>query len=169
MLKKNVLIIALVVLIVAVASLFYIQLNDQSTSILDQMLSLFRLSSNSNNNQDFVLNSEAFKIGQLGRPIANGTEDLSLTELFTKIEKSVVQVSSSTSSTSYLNSLTSNSRLGSGFVYDDNRHIITNSHVVADSKNLIKIYRHCSIICTRRPKRYTPSVTIGRFCKHGYR
>ena len=136
MLKKNVLIIALVVLIVAVASLFYIQLNDQSTSILDQMLSLFRLSSNSNNNQDFVLNSEAFKIGQLGRPIANGTEDLSLTELFTKIEKSVVQVSSSTSSTSYLNSLTSNSRLGSGFVYDDNRHIITNSHVVADSKNV---------------------------------
>ena len=80
------------------------------------------------------MNSKAFKIGQLGRPIANGTGDLSLTELFTKVEKSVVQITSSRSS--YLNRITYNSRLGSGFVYDSNGHIITNYHVVADSKNI---------------------------------
>jgi S1-C subfamily serine protease len=134
---KSVVIIAAVVVIVAVASLFYIQLNDQSLSIFDKLLSLFESSSNFNDNQDFALNSEAFKVGQLGRPISYGTGDLSLTELFTRVEKSVVQITSTSSSrSSYLNPFASNSRLGSGFVYDSNRHIITNSHVVADSKNI---------------------------------
>jgi S1-C subfamily serine protease len=134
---KSVVIIAAVVVIVAVASLFYIQLNDQSLSIFDKLLSLFESSSNFNDNQDFALNSEAFKVGQLGRPISYGTRDLSLTELFTRVEKSVVQITSTSSSrSSYLNPFASNSRLGSGFVYDSNRHIITNSHVVADSKNI---------------------------------
>ncbi|MFL6441893.1 MAG: hypothetical protein ACJ702_08035, partial [Nitrososphaeraceae archaeon] len=33
-------------------------------------------------------------IGQLGRSISNGTRDLSLTQLFTGVEKSVVQITS---------------------------------------------------------------------------
>jgi S1-C subfamily serine protease len=122
---------------VAVASLFYIQFNDQSLSIFDKLLSLFESSTYFNDNQDFALNSEAFKIGQLGRSISNGTRDLSLTQLFTGVEKSVVQITSTSSSkSSYLNRFASNYRLGSGFVYDSNSHIITNSHVVADSKNI---------------------------------
>ncbi|MFL6327320.1 MAG: hypothetical protein ACJ71I_07575 [Nitrososphaeraceae archaeon] len=84
---KSVVIIAAVVVIVAVASLFYIQLNDQSLSIFDKLLPLFESSSNFNDNQDFALNSEAFKVGQLGRPIGNGPTDLSLTELFAKSRK----------------------------------------------------------------------------------
>ena len=135
MLIKSVVTIALVVVIEAVASLFYIQFNDQSLSIFDKLLPLFESSSNFNDNQDFALNSEGFKVGQLGRPISYGTRDLSLTELFTRVEKSVVQITS-TSSSSYSSPFASNSRLGSGFVYDSNRHIITNSHVVADSKNI---------------------------------
>jgi hypothetical protein len=83
MLIKSVVTIALVVVIVAVASLFYIQFNDQSLSIFDKSLSLFESSTYFNDNQDFALNSEAFKIGQLGRSISNGTRDLSLTQLFT--------------------------------------------------------------------------------------
>ncbi|MFL6361926.1 MAG: hypothetical protein ACJ709_00605, partial [Nitrososphaeraceae archaeon] len=171
MLIKSVVTIALVVVIEAVASLFYIQFNDQSLSIFDMLLSLFESSSYFNDNQDFGLNSEAFKIGQLGRPISNGTRDLSLTQLFTGVEKSVVQITSTSSSkSSYLNRFASNYRLGSGFVYDSNSHIITNSHVVADSKNIEvtcqingfrSIYRHCSTICTRPPEKYTPSVAIG--------
>jgi S1-C subfamily serine protease len=137
MLIKSVVTIALVVVIVAVASLFYIQFNDQSLSIFDKLLSLFESSTYFNDNQDFALNSEAFKIGQLGRSISNGTKDLSLTQLFTRVEKSVVQITSTSSSkSSYLNRFASNYRLGSGFVYDSNSHIITNSHVVADSKNI---------------------------------
>jgi S1-C subfamily serine protease len=122
---------------VAVASLFYIQFNDQSLSIFDKLLSLFESSTYFNDNQDFALNSEAFKIGQLGRSISNGIRDLSLTQLFTGAEKSGVQITSTSSSkSSYLNRFASNYRLGSGFVYDSNSHIITNSHVVADSKNI---------------------------------
>ncbi|MFL6462203.1 MAG: S1C family serine protease [Nitrososphaeraceae archaeon] len=137
MLIKSVVTIVLVVVIVAVASLFYIQFNDQSLSIFDKLLSLFESSSYFNDNQDFGLNSEAFKIGQLGRLISNGTRDLSLTQLFTGVEKSVVQITSTSSGkSSSLNRFASNYRLGSGFVYDSNSHIITNSHVVADSKNI---------------------------------
>jgi S1-C subfamily serine protease len=137
MLKESVFIIGLVIGIVALASLFYIQINEQNPSIFNRMLSLFfGSSSNFNNNQDLSSNSEAFKVGQLGRPIGNGPTDLSLTELFAKVEKSVVQITSSNSRSSYLDRFTSNSKVGSGFVYDNNGHIITNYHVVTDSRNI---------------------------------
>jgi S1-C subfamily serine protease len=58
------------------------------------------------------------------------TQDpLSLPDLFTKVEKSVVQV------TEVDNSNELGSRLGSGFVYDNNGHVITNYHVVAPASN----------------------------------
>jgi S1-C subfamily serine protease len=137
MLKESVFIIGLVIGIVALASLFYIQINEQNPSIFNRMLSLFfGSSSNFNNNQDLSSNSEAFKVGQLGRPIGNGPTDLSLTELFAKVEKSVVQITSSNSRSSYLDRFTSNSKVGSGFVYDNNGHIITNYHIVTDSRNI---------------------------------
>ena len=56
----------------------------------------------------------------------------SLPDLFAKVEKSVVQITEPGS----LQSVEPNpSRLGSGFVYDNLGHIITNFHVVDGSKN----------------------------------
>jgi S1-C subfamily serine protease len=54
-----------------------------------------------------------------------------LSDLFKKVEKSVVQISSEDEATTILGS-----RLGSGFVYDTNGHIITNNHVTSGAKDL---------------------------------
>jgi S1-C subfamily serine protease len=54
---------------------------------------------------------------------------LSLPDLFTKVQKSVVQV------TERDNSNVLGSRLGSGFVYDKDGHVITNYHVVTPGTN----------------------------------
>src|ERR671913_211481 len=62
--------------------------------------------------------------------IINKTQTLS--ELFKKVEKSVVQISSEDETTTTL----LGSRLGSGFVYDTNGHIITNNHVTSGAKDL---------------------------------
>ena len=74
MFKDNFLVIALLVIIVTIISLVYILPNP----IFEQMLSIFGGNSNFNYNQDFVLSSEAYRIGQVGRPMANGSRDLSL-------------------------------------------------------------------------------------------
>ena len=55
-----------------------------------------------------------------------------LSDLFKKVEKSVVQISSEDETTTTL----LGSRLGSGFVYDTNGHIITNNHVTSVAKDL---------------------------------
>ena len=57
-------------------------------------------------------------------------DPLSMPDLFTKVEKSVVQVTEVDNSNEQLGS-----RLGSGFVYDNNGHVITNYHVVAPASN----------------------------------
>lgn len=54
------------------------------------------------------------------------SSELSLPELFSKVEKSVVQVASKDDI-----GISSSSRLGSGFVFDKNGHIVTNYHVIA--------------------------------------
>jgi len=54
------------------------------------------------------------------------SSELSLPELFSKVEKSVVQVAKEADT-----DVSSGSRLGSGFVYDRDRHIVTNYHVIA--------------------------------------
>lgn len=53
-------------------------------------------------------------------------EDLSLPELFKMVENSVVQITARSEQLRFLE----DERLGSGFVYDTNGHIITNNHVV---------------------------------------
>jgi S1-C subfamily serine protease len=70
------------------------------------------------------LGNDAFQIGQVGIVKASDTE-LPLPDLFQKVEKSVVQITDSSEIDVF------ESRLGSGFVYDDNGHIITNHHVVS--------------------------------------
>ena len=61
--------------------------------------------------------------------ITNKTQTLS--ELFKNVEKSVVQISSEDEATEMLGS-----RLGSGFVYDTNGHVVTNNHVTSGGKDL---------------------------------
>ena len=54
---------------------------------------------------------------------------LPLPDLFTKVQKSVVQVTERDNSNEF------GSRLGSGFVYDKDGHVITNYHVVTPGTN----------------------------------
>jgi len=70
------------------------------------------------------LDHAAFQVGQLSTVKASDTE-LTLPSLFQKVEKSIVQITDSDEIDVF------ESRLGSGFVYDDNGHIITNNHVVS--------------------------------------
>jgi S1-C subfamily serine protease len=66
-------------------------------------------------------------------PVDNSTntDSMPLPDLFTKVEKSVVQVTEQDNS----NELGLGSRLGSGFVYDKDGHVITNYHVVTPGDN----------------------------------
>ena len=79
-----------------------------------------------------VLSNNAFQIGQVGVVKASDTE-LPLPDLFQKIEESVVQITDSSETDVF------ESRLGSGFVYDDNGHIITNYHVVSGGGNKLDV------------------------------
>jgi len=70
------------------------------------------------------LDNSAFQVGQVSTIKASDTE-LTLPSLFQKVEKSIVQITDSDKTDVF------ESRVGSGFVYDDNGHIITNQHVVS--------------------------------------
>jgi S1-C subfamily serine protease len=78
------------------------------------------------------LSDDAFQIGQVGIVKASDTE-LNLTDLFQKVESSVVQITDSSETDVF------ESRLGSGFVYDDNGHIITNHHVINGGGNRLDV------------------------------
>lgn len=78
------------------------------------------------------LSNNAFQIGQVGVVKASDTE-LPLPGLFQKVEGSVVQITDSSETDVF------ESRLGSGFVYDDNGHIITNYHVVSGGGNRLDV------------------------------
>jgi S1-C subfamily serine protease len=69
------------------------------------------------------LDDSAFRLGQISTVEASNS-DMTLPDLFQRVEKSVVQITDSVQSNP------ADSRLGSGFVYDNNGHIITNYHVV---------------------------------------
>ncbi len=75
------------------------------------------------------LDDDAFEVGRVSTVEASDSE-LSLPDLFLKVEKSVVQITDSHET----NPL--DSRLGSGFVYDNNGHVITNNHVVSGGGRL---------------------------------
>jgi S1-C subfamily serine protease len=78
------------------------------------------------------LSDTAFQVGQVGIVKASDTE-LTLPDLFQNVEKSVVQITDSNEIDLF------ESRLGSGFVYDDNGHIITNHHVVSGGGNRLDV------------------------------
>jgi serine protease Do len=89
-----------------------------------------------NNNNELVVNAQLLQVQNTNSnktildtntSSTNVTTSLTLTELFSRVQDSVVQVT--TTSRNIAGPLSSG--LGSGFVYDKNGHIITNYHVVA--------------------------------------
>ncbi|HET7148751.1 MAG TPA: trypsin-like peptidase domain-containing protein [Candidatus Nitrosopolaris sp.] len=72
----------------------------------------------------------------------NPAQSLSLTALFKQVENSVVQITSRVSNPNMQIIINGNpvgaqsTRLGSGFVYDNQGHIITNNHVVGNAKTV---------------------------------
>jgi S1-C subfamily serine protease len=124
-LSLNKTILAVSIIVAAVAIFFaFSQLNDLDNLDVPLVDNIIQTSTNIGGTTDrSSLSEDAFRIGQVSTVQAS-TSDLTLPELFTRVEKSVVQITDS-DQTSPLDS-----RLGSGFVYDDNGHIITNHHVV---------------------------------------
>lgn len=118
-------ILAVSIIVAAVAIFFaFSQLNDLDNLNVPLVDNIIQTSTNIGGSTDRgSLSEDAFRIGQVSTVQAS-TSDLTLPELFTRVEKSVVQITDS-DQTSPLDS-----RLGSGFVYDDNGHIVTNHHVV---------------------------------------
>lgn len=124
-LSLNKTILAVSIIVAAVAIFFaFSQLNDLDNLDVPLVDNIIQTSTNIGGSTDRgSLSEDAFRIGQVSTVQAS-TSDLTLPELFTRVEKSVVQITDS-DQTSPLDS-----RLGSGFVYDDNGHIVTNHHVV---------------------------------------
>jgi S1-C subfamily serine protease len=73
----------------------------------------------------FILPSTAVAQQQRINSPSQSTNPLSLNTIFKQVENSVVQITSKTSNAT---------KLGSGFVYDKQGHIVTNGHVVGDAK-----------------------------------
>jgi S1-C subfamily serine protease len=123
-LNKAILAISIIVATVAIFFAFS-QFNDLDNLDVPLVDDVIQTSTNIGGSTDRgSLSEDAFRIGQVSTVEAS-TSDLTLPDLFTRVEKSVVQITDSDET----NPL--DSRLGSGFVYDDNGHIITNHHVVS--------------------------------------
>jgi len=98
------------------------------------------------NNDDNIGNCQAGSLTSTSfiQPLGsnNRAQSLSLTAIFKQVENSVVQVTSKVSNPNIHmiingNPLESQStRLGSGFVFDNQGHIITNYHVVGNAKTV---------------------------------
>ncbi len=109
-------------IIVAAVAIFFVYSQFVDLDFRDRVPiidDLVQVSENGRKNLD----DSAFQVGQISTVQASSSE-LTLPDLFAKVEKSVVQITDSDETDPL------DSRLGSGFVYDNNGHIITNYHVV---------------------------------------
>ena len=114
-------------LVAAVAIFFaFSQFNsfDFSKAQLPDISSLL----DTNGNQRDSLEGDAFRVGRVST-VEAVDQELTLPDLFERTERSVVQVTAS-------NDLAEQGRLGTGFVFDDNGHIVTNDHVVSGVNDL---------------------------------
>jgi S1-C subfamily serine protease len=120
-----------IIIVVGGVAVFYSQFYpEQSTPLKNETSSVIPKSTP--NYRDYKLNKGAYQIGQLGS--AADSSILTLPQLFAKVEKSVVQITGRIGTSSNLPE--SGIRLGSGFVYDNNGHIITNNHVADGNQDL---------------------------------
>ena len=99
------------------------------------LLNRFILSSTTAVAQEQQINSNTTSQGTTSSSSSN---HLSLNTIFRQTENSVVQIISKTSTTSNSSNQSSSNvnTLGSGFVYDKQGHIVTNSHVVGDARSI---------------------------------
>jgi S1-C subfamily serine protease len=83
----------------------------------------------------FILSRAVAQQQRINSP-SQSTNSLSLNTIFKQVENSVVQITSTTPTTSNSSNQSSSNttKLGSGFVYDKQGHIVTNGHVVGDAK-----------------------------------
>src|SRR5262245_59712156 len=100
-----------------------------STGLKSQIESL--LSSDTISLDRESLSQEAYRIGQVGIAPTYKATTMTPPDLFSSVQQSVVQVSDSDEQNQF------NTRIGSGFVYDTNGHIITNNHVIANSPSKV--------------------------------
>lgn len=122
-------ILAAAVLVAAAAIFFtYSQFNglDFGKAQIPDVSSLINTGSNSS--QRDSLGDDAFRVGRVSTVEASDRE-LTLPDLFERTQGSVVEVRATSDPTEQGN-------LGTGFVFDDNGHIVTNTHVISGSNNL---------------------------------
>jgi S1-C subfamily serine protease len=108
----------LVSVIILFASLLVYSFNDTSVH--------YYSSSKTAGGQEQEQGQQDNRIDEDDVAVNNNISELSLPELFSKVEKSVVQVANKEDA-----GVSLGGRLGSGFVYDKNGHIVTNYHVIA--------------------------------------
>lgn len=125
-------ILAALIILAAVATLFaYLQFRGLDDNFISNMPFVGDLIQ-STKDERMGLDRTAFEVGQVGTLKASDTE-LTLPRLFQTSEKSIVQITDSSETNLF------ESRLGSGFVYDDNGHIITNHHVVSGGGSTLDV------------------------------
>jgi S1-C subfamily serine protease len=116
--------------IVAAAAIFftYSQFNglDFSRAQIPDISSLINTGSTGSARDS--LGEDAFRVGRVSTVEASDRE-LTLPDLFERTQGSVVEVRATSDPTEQGN-------LGTGFVFDDNGHIVTNTHVISGSNNL---------------------------------
>ena len=112
---------------------------------LVQGLSIHAANPSSLNNGLKKVSIERDAIIQNFRNVALPVQDSSLTNIFTQVENSVVQITSKVQNNNDNTQIIINgnpleppqsTRLGSGFVFDSKGHIITNNHVVDQAKTV---------------------------------
>lgn len=122
-------ILAAAVLVAAAAIFFtYSQFNgfDFAQTQLPDISSLINTGSTGSARDS--LGDDAFRVGRVSTVEASDRE-LTLPDLFERTQGSVVEVRATSDPTEQGN-------LGTGFVFDDNGHIVTNTHVISGSNNL---------------------------------
>jgi len=79
-------------------------------------------------------------IKNVALPVQSSPHSYSLTDIFKQVQNSVVQITSKGNGMQIITNgnppVDQQSRLGSGFVYDQQGHIISNSHVVSGAKTV---------------------------------